>query len=153
MIVSVPSCALGAEPVTVLAQCRPDPPRVRGADRRHVDEQCPGLGAGRGAVLAEQQRLDLRAVDDHGDHDGAALADRARAVRDVAAVLGRPLLGGRARAVVDRQPVAGAAQARSLARAHDPQPDEADVLHRPEAIDCALGVVPEEVVHPGLLGG
>ena len=46
--------------------------------------------AGQRAVLAEQHLLDLRAVDDHRDHDVGALGHLARRVGDLAAVLGRP---------------------------------------------------------------
>ena len=68
MIVSVPSSAFGADPVTgastkrvpALGQLAADPARVGGADRRHVDEQRPRARAVHGAVLAEQHLLDLR---------------------------------------------------------------------------------------------
>jgi ABC-type antimicrobial peptide transport system permease subunit len=75
----------------------------------------------RGAVLAEQDLLDLRAVDDHRDDGLAALGDLARRGRHVAAVLARPLVRALARAVEDGQLEAGARQVRRLARAHDAQ--------------------------------
>src|SRR4051794_7113615 len=112
-----------------LVQRGADAPRVRRRDRRHVDAQRPLRGAVRDAVVAEQHRLDLGAVDDHGDDDIAVRADLGRRLGERRAVLLGERLGPRARAVVDGQLAAGAGQVRRHARAHDPQPHEADPLH------------------------
>src|SRR3954453_14132286 len=112
-----------------LVQRGADAPRVRRRDRRHVDAQRPLRGAVRDAVVAEQHRLDLGAVDDHGDDDVAVRADLGSRLGERRAVLLGERLGPRARAVVDGQLAAGAGQVRRHARAHDPQPHEADPLH------------------------
>ena len=114
------------EAVAALAQGGAEAAGVGGRDRRHVDEQGTGPRGGERAVLAQQQLLDLAAVDDHRDHDVAALGQFAGGGGDAAAVLGRPRVGLLARAVVDGQLEAGARQVGRLPRSHDAQPDEAD---------------------------
>jgi len=99
-----------------------------GGDRRHVDAQHPGRGAGRNAIRADQRLVHLLAVDDHRDDDVAGGADLGRRGRDSAPVLGDPRLGLGAGAVVDGQLVPGAGQIRRLARSHDPEADEADAV-------------------------
>ena len=140
MIVSVPSSAFGAEPVTG-ASTKPWPcsrsvaPSRRASAGAIVEQSMnsvPSGGAGDRAVLAQQHRLDLRAVDHHRDHGVGALGGRARAVGDLGLVLGGPGLGGLARPVEDAQLVAGADEVRRLARAHDAEADEADA-HRRQA--------------------
>jgi hypothetical protein len=106
-----------------------DAAAVAGGDRRHVHAQRAIRGAFGDAVVAEQDLLDLRAVDHHRDDDVAGPADLGGGPRDGAAVLGRPRLGPLASAVVDGQLVPRATQIGRHARAHDPQPDEPDALH------------------------
>ena len=124
------------EAVAALRQRAADPAGVDRPDRGHVDEQRPGLGARRGAVVAEQHLLDLGAVDHHRDHDVAALTDLARRRGDLPAVLGRPLLGALTRAVEDRQLVALAPEARRHPRPHDPEPYEPDIHAKALARAC-----------------
>ena len=137
MIVSVPSSALGDDPVTG-ASTKPMPRSSSAAPIRRVSagaivdmstHSVPSPARVGDAVLAEQDRLDLGAVHDHRDHDVARRADLGRRVGDGRAVLGGERLGSLAGAVEDRELVARAPQVRGHARPHDPQPDEPDALH------------------------
>ena len=146
MMVSVPSCAFGLEPGhrrvdeadAALRQRGGDAPAVAGRDGGHVDAQRTLGRSLRDAVLAEDDLLHLGAVDHHRDDHVARGPDLRRRRRHGGAVLGRPRLGALARAVVDGQLVARPAQVRCLARAHDPQPDEADALHGPGSYESGV---------------
>ena len=136
MIVSVPSSAFGDDPVTG-ASTNAWPRSASAAPIRRASagpivdmstNSVPGPAPPTAPSSPSRHRVDLGAVDHHRDHDVAALGDLARRRGDVPAVLGRPLLGALAGAVVDRQLEAGAAEAGRLARPHDPQPDEPDGL-------------------------
>ena len=138
MIVSVPLWAFGEEPVTGAstnawprsASARADTTRVGGRDRRHVDEQRLLRRAGGRAVLAEQDRLDLRAVDDHRDDDVGArrgLGRRGGGARALVLVGPRLRLAGGPRPRRHREALA--LQVRGHPRAHDAQSQEADARH------------------------
>ena len=137
MIVSVPLSALGEEPVTGASRNawpRWRAPRRSGArrrrDRRHVDEQRPIRRAGNRAVLAEQDRLDLGAVDDHRDDDVGARCGVGRRGGSAGALV---FVGPRLRLAGGPRPCrhrkALALQVRGHPRAHDAQSQEADVRH------------------------
>ena len=120
------------EAVALLFEGLADPPRVGGGDRRHVDEQRarPRTRGGPG-LRVEQDRVDLRAVDDHRDDD-VGLGRRVPRRRDGlygALLLRRPRLRLplRPRPRGHLEPVLH--QVRGHPRPHDPQPQEADARH------------------------
>ena len=103
MIVSVASSARGEDPVTGASTSATPrwPSAVRrsrrvsaGAIVEHVDaQQARRAAPSTTPPRAEQDRLDLSAVDDHADHDVARAGDRGRRVGHRGAVLAGPALG------------------------------------------------------------
>jgi hypothetical protein len=128
MIVSVPACARGEEPVTGASTNAisrfASAAAIRCVHVGPIVEQSMHSVCARAvhdALLAQQHVLDLGTVDDHR-HDDIGLDRRlGRRRSDRSAVLGRERLRARPRPVPDRQLEPGAAQVRGHPRAHDPE--------------------------------
>jgi hypothetical protein len=80
MIVSVPACARAGHrrvehAYPALVQRAADAPRVGGGDRRHIHAQQALARRLHDGLIAQQNRLHLRAVDDHAHHHVARRCD------------------------------------------------------------------------------
>ena len=111
----------------VLLQARREVPAARRGDRRAIDDQRPGARPADDAVLAEQDRLDVRGVRDADHHDVGVGGRGGRVGRHLHAELcqlrgptRRPVPGG------DRE--AGAGEVRGHRRAHRAEAQERDPL-------------------------
>ena len=155
LIVSVPSSAFGEEPVTgasSMARCRgARRPRRRSRarlvrrDRGHVDAQRARVGrpCATPCSPSSTSRTWSPSTTMLMTMSLAAPATRRASRPTPAAVLGDPRLGGGARAVEDHQVHTVAGEVGRLARAHDPEADEADPVawcaHRPDASPALAG--------------
>ena len=153
MIVSVPVRAFGEEPVTGAStnawpasrsrssSSRAVPGAIVDMSTKSVFSRAPGSAW---SIMSSTWAPSTTIVITTSE----ASATARRRVRDRAAVLGDPRLGLLARPVEDRQLVARLGQVHRLERAHDPEPDEADLLSHSSTF-LNLGLRVRRVHAPG----